>query len=216
MASAIQGVQAINIDFARDRSGQVAGVDFSLEYAVPGTDGRLVITGSGSTAAVDSLGRSNNAISNTQRLEYRISRNVVLEAFRNFGPNNFNLFNNSIAEVWGIGISYRESFHTWGELGMRWNAYFDAFSRWLFGAPARGRDSTLRIDTTAPARGRDSTLRIDTTAPPNAVSRLSLPNLNAASSDSSRTKLPFSDTDTSRHSALPPVDSSAVLRRRPK
>jgi len=201
MASAIQGVQAINIDFARDRSGQVAGVDFSLEYAVPGTDGRLVVTGSGSTAAVDSLGRSNNAISNTQRLEYRISRNVVLEAFRNFGPNNFNLFNNSIAEVWGIGISYRESFHTWGELGMRWNAYFDAFSRWLSGAPARGRDSTLRIDTTAP---------------PNAVSRLSLPNLNAASSDSSRTKLPFSDTDTSRHSALPPVDSSAVLRRRPK
>ncbi len=223
MASAIQGVQAINIDFARDRSGQVAGVDFSLEYAVPGTDGRLVITGSGSTAAVDSLGRSNNAISNTQRLEYRISRNVVLEAFRNFGPNNFNLFNNSIAEVWGIGISYRESFHTWGELGMRWNAYFDAFSRWLSGAPARGRDSTLRIDTTlisdtlmSSKSKRDSTLRIDTTAPPNAVSRLSLPNLNAASSDSSRTKLPFSDTDTSRHSALPPVDSSAVLRRRPK
>ncbi len=201
MASAIQGVQAINIDFARDRSGQVAGVDFSLEYAVPGTDGRLVITGSGSTAAVDSLGRSNNAISNTQRLEYRISRNLVLEAFRNFGPNNFNLFNNSIAELWGIGISYRESFHTWGELGTRWSAYLDAFRRWMSGSSAHGSDSALRVDTTAP---------------PNAVSRISLPSLNPASPDSSGKKLPISDTDTSRHSALPPIDSSAALRRRSK
>jgi len=199
LASAIQGVQAINIDFARDRSGQVAGVDFSFEYAVPGTDGRLVITGSGSTAAIDSLGRSSNAISNMQRLEYRISRNLVLEAFRNFGPNNFNLFNNSIAELWGIGISYRESFHTWGELGMRWSAYLDAFRRWISGSSAHKSDSAQHTDSTAL---------------PSAISRISLPNLNSALPAPSGKKLPISDTDTS--SALLPIDSSAVLRRRSK
>ncbi len=202
LASAIQGVQTVNIDFARDRSGQVAGVDFSLEYVVPGTDGKLVITGSGSTAAVDSLGRSNNAISNSQRLEYRLSHNFVLEAFRNFGPNNFNLFNNTIAEVWGIGISYRESFHTWSELGTRWNIYFDAFSRWLSGSKAQETDKTPRVDTTAPK---------------NAVSGVTLPSLNPAPPDSSTAKTPFSGADTTGHSALPPpTDSSAVLRRRPK
>jgi len=199
LASAIQGVQAINIDFARDRSGQVAGVDFSFEYAVPGTDGRLVITGSGSTAAIDSLGRSSNAISNMQRLEYRISRNLVLEAFRNFGPNNFNLFNNSIAELWGIGISYRESFHTWGELGMRWSAYLDAFRRWISGSSAHKSDSAQHTDSTAL---------------PSAISRISLPNLNSALPAPSGKKLPISGTDTS--SALLPIDSSAVLRRRSK
>lgn len=202
LASAIQGVQAVNIDFARDRSGQVAGVDFSLEYVVPGTDGKLVVTGSGSTAAVDSLGRSNNAISNSQRLEYRLSRNFVLEAFRNFGPNNFNLFNNAIAEVWGIGISYRENFHTWGELGARWNAYLDAFNRWVSGSKTAETDKTPRVDTMAPQ---------------NAVSRATLPTLKPALSDSSAAKSPFSETDTTRHSAVPPpIDSSAVLRRRIK
>ncbi|MFN3386804.1 MAG: translocation/assembly module TamB domain-containing protein, partial [Candidatus Thermochlorobacter sp.] len=202
LASAIQGVQTVNIDFARDRSGQVAGVDFSLEYVVPGTDGKLVLTGSGSTAAVDSLGRSKNAISNSQRLEYRLSRNFVLEAFRNFGPNNFNLFNNAIAEVWGIGISYRESFHTWSELGARWNIYFDAFSRWLSGSKAQETDKTPRVDTTTSK---------------NAVSGVTLPTLNPAPPDSSTAKTPFSGADTTGHGALPPpTDSSAGLRRRPK
>ncbi|MCS7210952.1 MAG: translocation/assembly module TamB, partial [Chloroherpetonaceae bacterium] len=202
LASAIQGVQAVNIDFARDRSGQVAGVDFSLEYAVPGTDGRLVVTGSGSTAAVDSLGRTNNAISNSQRLEYRISRNLVLEAFRNYGPNNFNLFNNTIAEVWGIGISYRETFHTWGEFGERWNAYFDAFTRWLSGSKSDDKEKKPTVDSTIV---------------PNAVSRVTVPSRPTPTlQDSAKATRSAGADSTAAPIAVPAPasDSTAVSRRR--
>lgn len=204
IASVIQGVQTVSIDFARDRSGQVAGVDFSLEYAVPGTDGRLVLSGAGSTAAVDSLGRSNNAISNSQRLEYRISRNLVLEAFRSYGPNNFNLFNNNIAEVWGIGISYRETFHTWGEFGARWNSYFDAFARWLSGSKVHSEEKKPNAESSAVS---------------NATSRITMPSSPPTPmlQDTSRATPQKSDADsTAKPIAVPApaIDTTAVSRRR--
>ncbi len=118
VASTIAGVQAVNIGLARDASGAFSGVDLTVAYAVPGTDGKLIIIGSGSFANNDSaLVRGGNI--NSQKLEYRISDKVILEAFRIFGQNNFTIFNQEMQELWGIGIGYRDNFHTWSELSDR-------------------------------------------------------------------------------------------------
>jgi hypothetical protein len=169
LASGITGVQSVNIGFAQDRSGNVAGLDASVGYAVPGTDGRLIVTGSVSTATADSLGLRNNTLSNSQKLEYRVTRNVILEAFRNFGPNNFNLFNNAIAEVWGVGVSYRENFHSWTELGERWNRYISDFVAWISGSRHAENipTPTTPPDSAKTQAPKDSTLK--SAAPPDST-----------------------------------------------
>ncbi len=118
VAGTIAGVQSVNIGLARDASGGLSGVDLAVAYAVPGTDGRLVVIGSGSFANDDSAAvRGGNA--NSQKLEYRVSDKVVLEAFRVFGQNNFTIFNQEMQELWGFGVAYRDNFHTWSELSDR-------------------------------------------------------------------------------------------------
>ncbi len=118
VAGTIAGVQSVNIGLARDASGGFSGVDLAVAYAVPGTDGRLVVIGSGSFANNDSAAvRGGNT--NSQKLEYRISDKVVLEAFRMFGQNNFTIFNQEMQELWGFGVAYRDNFHTWSELSDR-------------------------------------------------------------------------------------------------
>ncbi len=118
VAGTIAGVQSVNIGLARDASGGFSGVDLAVAYAVPGTDGRLVVIGSGSIANNDSAAvRGGNT--NSQKLEYRVSDKVVLEAFRVFGQNNFTIFNQEMQELWGFGVAYRDNFHTWSELSDR-------------------------------------------------------------------------------------------------
>ncbi len=118
VAGTIAGVQSVNIGLARDASGSFSGVDLAVAYAVPGTDGKLVVIGSGSFANNDSAAaRGGNT--NSQKLEYRVSDKVVLEAFRVFGQNNFTIFNQEMQELWGFGIGYRDNFHTWSELSDR-------------------------------------------------------------------------------------------------
>lgn len=118
VAGTIAGVQSVNIGLARDAGGGFSGLDLSVAYAVPGTDGKLVIIGSGSFANDDSAAaRGGNA--NSQKLEYRVSDKVVLEAFRVFGQNNFTIFNQEMQELWGFGVAYRDNFHTWSELSDR-------------------------------------------------------------------------------------------------
>ncbi|MFQ3597364.1 MAG: translocation/assembly module TamB domain-containing protein [Chloroherpetonaceae bacterium] len=118
VAGTIAGVQSVNIGLARDASGGFSGVDLAVAYAVPGTDGKLVVIGSGSFANNDSAAiRGGNT--NSQKLEYRVSDKVVLEAFRVFGQNNFTIFNQEMQELWGFGVAYRDNFHTWSELSDR-------------------------------------------------------------------------------------------------
>jgi hypothetical protein len=117
VAGTISGVQSVNIGLARDASGGFSGVDLAVAYAVPGTDGKLVVVGSGSIASGDSASARGNA--NSQKLEYRVSDKIVLEAFRLFGQNNFNLFNAEMTELWGFGVGYRDNFHTWSEFSDR-------------------------------------------------------------------------------------------------
>lgn len=118
VAGTIAGVQSVNIGLARDASGGFSGIDLAVAYAVPGTDGRLLVIGSGSFANNDSaVVRGGNT--NSQKLEYRVSDKVVLEAFRVFGQNNFTIFNQEMQELWGFGIAYRDNFHTWSELSDR-------------------------------------------------------------------------------------------------
>ncbi|MGQ9805735.1 MAG: translocation/assembly module TamB domain-containing protein [Chlorobiales bacterium] len=118
VAGTIAGVQSVNIGLARDASGGFSGIDLAVAYAVPGTDGRLVVIGSGSFANNDSaVVRGGNT--NSQKLEYRVSDKVVLEAFRVFGQNNFTIFNQEMQELWGFGVAYRDNFYTWSELADR-------------------------------------------------------------------------------------------------
>lgn len=118
VAGTIAGVQSVNIGLARDASGAFSGVDLALAYAVPGTNGKLIIIGSGSFANNDSaFARAGNT--NSQKLEYRLSDKIILEAFRIFGQNSFSIFNQEMQELWGISVAYRDNFHTWSELSDR-------------------------------------------------------------------------------------------------
>jgi hypothetical protein len=117
--SRIKGIESVNIGFARDQAGSFNGLDFSVAYAIPGTDNRLVLVTSGTTARNDSLARGSGGgagLANSQRLEYRFleNRNLVVEAFRSYGMNNFTSFLNATpSELWGIGTSYRKNFYAW-------------------------------------------------------------------------------------------------------
>jgi hypothetical protein len=122
LASGIGGVQSIDINIARDAQGSPVGVDLSLALTVPGTGDRLRFITSGTTAKAISAADNRSFYTNAQRLEYRLSDNVVVEAYRSFGLNRNTLsyaLGDQISEVWGMSLSYRQDFRTWSELWSR-------------------------------------------------------------------------------------------------
>lgn len=123
LATGIPGLRSVNINIASDAEGTPTGVDLSIALTVPGTDGRLKLITSGSTAK-STLAAAEDAgyYTNAQRLEYQLTDNVIVEAYRSFGVNR-NSFSygigDQVLEVWGMSISYREEFRTWNQLWRR-------------------------------------------------------------------------------------------------
>lgn len=109
------GLESFNVNVGVDEQGSLSGLEFSLAFLVPGTGGKVRFIGTGSspdigeTALFDYYG-------NSQRLEYRITPKLFVEAYRSYG-----LFGNDVTttnlleptETYGISISYRERFYTW-------------------------------------------------------------------------------------------------------
>ncbi|WP_157452578.1 translocation/assembly module TamB domain-containing protein [Chloroherpeton thalassium] len=123
LATGIPGLRSVNINIASDAAGTPTGVDLSIALTVPGTDGRLKLITSGSTAkSTVSSTEDAGYYTNEQRLEYQLTDNVSVEAYRSFGINR-NTFSygigDQVLEVWGMSISYREEFRTWSELWQR-------------------------------------------------------------------------------------------------
>ncbi|MBC8041993.1 MAG: hypothetical protein IAF08_00985 [Rhizobacter sp.] len=151
IASGIDGVRDVNIGLAQDRDGALTGVDFSVAYAVPGTEDRLTVIGAGTTASRNSVSSAGNTgssfLGSTIKLEYRLNNRVNLEAFRSTEQSSGAIGSSNLQELWGIGASYREEFRSWSELGERWGGYFSG----IFGGKKAVSDTTAQQQPEAAA-----------------------------------------------------------------
>lgn len=117
------GFESFNVSFGVDEQGTLSGLELSLAFLVPGTEGKVRFIGTGSspditkTALFDYYG-------NRQQLEYRITPKLFFEAYRSYG-----LFGNDVTttnlleptETYGISFSYRERFYNWDQF---WDRVF--------------------------------------------------------------------------------------------
>lgn len=117
------GIESFNLNLAVDDEGEVSGLEFSFALIVPGTDGKMRFLGTGisnNTRETELF----NYYGNSQRLEYRITPKLFFEGYRSYG-----LFGNDITttnlleptETYGVSLSYRQRFYSWGEF---WESIF--------------------------------------------------------------------------------------------
>lgn len=204
LAGNINGVRDVNIGVASDRSGNVAGIDFKVSYAVPGTDDKLIVTGGGSTATTSTAAAQSQSsiLSNTTlRLEYRLSTRLSLQAFRTIDQSGTSITSQN-PEVWGAGVAYREDFRSWGELGTRWSDYFLDVTSWFSGKarePRRRRTS---------AAADSSSLR--TASPDSADTSRRRSSRRTPSDSTSRTPRSVEPDSISRAPRKAPTDSSSA------
>lgn len=117
------GFESFNVNVAVDEGGDLSGVEFSLALLVPNTGGkmRFIAAGTATNGASSSL---ESYYGNSQKLEYRITPKLFLEGYRSYG-----LFHNDVTttnllkpqETYGVSLSYRTRFYTWGEF---WESVF--------------------------------------------------------------------------------------------
>jgi hypothetical protein len=128
LASGISGLESVDLNITRDAEGAPVGVDLTVALTVPGTDGRLKLITSGTTSKTELDNQNAGYYSNAQRLEYQLTNNLVVEAYRTFGLNRNSVgygFGDQVSEIWGLSVAYRENFRTWSEL---WNRIFKSGS----------------------------------------------------------------------------------------
>jgi len=117
------GFESFNVNVAVDEGGELSGVEFSLALLVPNTGGKLrfIAAGTATNGASSSL---ESYYGNSQKLEYRMTPKWFLEGYRSYG-----LFHNDVTttnllkpqETYGVSLSYRTRFYTWGEF---WESVF--------------------------------------------------------------------------------------------
>jgi autotransporter translocation and assembly factor TamB len=141
IAGSIGGIQAVNLDVTRDNNSGTTGLDLTVAYAIPGTDNRLILTGTPVATGYGSSSKSTGLFGNSLKMEYRLSNKITLEAFRN--NDRSPLIANETENVlyYGAGVAYREDFRTWGELGKRWQSYLFDVSSFFTGLFSKQPDS---------------------------------------------------------------------------
>ncbi|MCW8795849.1 MAG: translocation/assembly module TamB, partial [Chlorobium sp.] len=117
------GFESFNVNVGVDEEGALSGLEFSFAFLVPLTEGKVRFIGTGSSPDIGKTALF-NYYGNSQRLEYRISQKLFLEAYRSYG-----LFGNDITttnllepkETYGLSLSYRERFYSWEQF---WDRIF--------------------------------------------------------------------------------------------
>lgn len=120
----IAGLESFNVNLGSGANGNLSGLELYFSMLVPGTGGKIRFVGTGSTPVSSSGTTTNYYYGSSQKIEYRVSPKVYVEAFRSYGMtgNDAAYINlQKPTENWGVSVSYREKFHTWGQF---WNRLF--------------------------------------------------------------------------------------------
>ena len=117
----IAGLESFNVNVGMDKRGALSGLDLYVALSVPGTDGKVRFIGSGSAPTLKDSPLS-NYYGTEQKVEYRITPKVSIEAYRSYGLNANGTSSSNLqapSEIWGASISYKERFQTWEQFWKR-------------------------------------------------------------------------------------------------
>ncbi len=115
------GLESFNVNVGVDKRGALSGLDLYLALNVPGTGGKVRFIGTGSAPTMRQS-VVQDYYGSGQKIEYRVTPKVYVEAYRSYGQNGneataVNL--QTPSETWGASLSYRERFRTWDEFWKR-------------------------------------------------------------------------------------------------
>ncbi|WP_236848197.1 translocation/assembly module TamB domain-containing protein [Chlorobaculum limnaeum] len=120
----LAGLESFNLNLGTGAKGNLSGLELSYAMLVPGTSGKIRFVGTNTTPIAGSSNTTNYYNGSSQKIEYRVSPKVYVEAFRSYGMagNDAAYINlQKPSENWGVSVSYREKFHTWSQF---WNNLF--------------------------------------------------------------------------------------------
>ena len=120
----IAGLESFNVNLGAGANGNLSGLEVSYSLLVPGTSGKVRFIGTSTTPVAGSSTTTNYTNGSSQKVEYRVSRKVYVEAFRSYGLTSGDAATINLqkpTENWGASVSYREKFHTWGQF---WDRLF--------------------------------------------------------------------------------------------
>ncbi|MFZ4524732.1 MAG: translocation/assembly module TamB domain-containing protein [Chlorobium sp.] len=113
----IGGLESFNINVGMDKHGGLSGLDLFFALSVPGTDGKVRFIGTGGSADIGGSTTS-NYYGTSQKIEYRVTPKIYIEASRSFGQGVNSTSSSNLqkpAETWGASLSYKERFQTWDQ-----------------------------------------------------------------------------------------------------
>jgi hypothetical protein len=115
------GLESFNVNVGVDQRGALSGLDLYFALNVPGTGGKVRFIGTGSAPSMKESVIS-DYYGTAQKIEYRVTPKVYLEAYRSYGQTGNETSSINLqkpTETWGASISYRERFHTWDQFWKR-------------------------------------------------------------------------------------------------
>ncbi len=115
------GMESFNVNVGVDNKGALSGLDLSFALSVPGTDGKVRFVGTGSSPDIKDKALF-NYYGTSQKIEYRVTPKIYVEAYRSYGQNGSTASNTNLqkpSETWGASVSYRERFHSWDQFWKR-------------------------------------------------------------------------------------------------
>ncbi len=117
----IGGIESFNVNVGVDNKGELSGLDLYVAMSVPGTNGKVRFIGTGNSPNLSSSAFA-NYYGTSQKLEYRITPKIYVEALRSFGQSGNNTLSSNLlkpTETWGLSLSYKEQFQSWREFWKR-------------------------------------------------------------------------------------------------
>jgi len=122
----LAGLESFNFNLGTSAKGNLSGLELNYAMLVPGTNGKIRFVGTNRTPVSGSTNTTNDYYAgSSQKIEYRVSPKVYVEAFRSDGMSSNDAAYTNLqkpSENWGASVSYREKFHTWSQF---WDHLFD-------------------------------------------------------------------------------------------
>ncbi len=113
----IGGLESFNVNVGMDKRGALSALDLYFALSIPGTDGKVRFIGTGGSADIGGSTTS-NYYGTSQKIEYRVTPKIYIEASRSFGQGGGSTSSSNLqkpAETWGASLSYKERFQTWDQ-----------------------------------------------------------------------------------------------------
>jgi len=118
----IAGLESFNVNVGVDKRGALSGLDLYFALNVPGTGGKVRFIGTGSAPTMKQSVTS-DYYGTAQKIEYRVTPKIYLEAYRSYGQTGGNETSSinlqKPAETWGASVSFRERFNSWDQFWKR-------------------------------------------------------------------------------------------------